>query len=104
MHQLQTCLEAVEQRPQTVAQQPRWRRRLSDPMTCAAADLLAATVFLTGLLVAAPAGASDPRILIPTPEPVLLEARDDSSGYCEGFDVEIRWTEYNQYIIRETIS
>jgi hypothetical protein len=104
MHPRQTRLEAVAQRTHPVARQLRWRRSLSDPMTRATAGLLAATVFLTGLLWAAPAGASDPRILIPTPEPLLLEARHDSSGYCEGFDVEITWTEYNQYIIQETTS
>jgi hypothetical protein len=65
-------------------------------MTRTAAGLLAATVFLAGLLLAAPAGASDPRFPIPTPEPLKLE------GYCEGFTAVITWTKFNQYIIHQT--
>jgi hypothetical protein len=98
MHQLQTRLNALEQRTYTVARQLRWWRSLGGPMKRAAAGLLAVALFLTGLLLAAPAGASDPRILLPTPEPLELE------GYCEGFDVEIRWTKFNQYIIQQTDS
>jgi hypothetical protein len=64
-------------------------------MTRTAAGLLAATVFLAGLLLAAPAGASDPRFPIPTPEPLKLE------GYCEGFTAVITWTKFNQYIIHQ---
>ena len=72
-------------------------------MTRAAAGLLAVAVFLTGLLVAAPASAVDPRIPI-TQEPQLLPERNGGSGYCEGFAVEITYPEFNQYIIHQTIT
>jgi hypothetical protein len=71
-------------------------------MTRAAAGLLAVAVFLTGLLVAAPAGASDPRFPLPNPGPLELKKRHGSGGYCEGFTVVITWTEFNQYIVQQT--
>jgi hypothetical protein len=87
MDQLQTRLEALEQRTYTVERQHG-----------AAAGLLAVALFLTGLLLAAPAGASDPRLPLPTPDPLELK------GYCKGFTAVITWTEFNQYIIQATTS
>ena len=63
-----------------------------------AAGLLAVTLVLTGLLLASSASASDPRVPLPTPDPLVLD------GYCEGFTVLITWTEFNQYIIKATTS
>jgi hypothetical protein len=63
-----------------------------------AAGLLTMALFLAGLLLAAPASASDPRLPLPNPGPLELV------GYCEGFTVLITWTEFNQYIIRATTS
>jgi len=65
-----------------------------------AAGLLTVALFLTGLLLAAPASASDPRTPLPNPGPLELLASD---GYCD-FDVLITWTAFNQYIIRATTS
>jgi hypothetical protein len=97
MHQLQTRLEALEQRTHPVARQLRWRQRLGGAMKRAAAGLLAVALFLTELLLAAPAGAQRPHDPVPLP-PVVLE------GYCEGFTVIIMWTAFNQYFIRATTS
>jgi hypothetical protein len=97
MHQLQTRLEALEQRTHPVARQLRWRQRLGGPMKPAAAGLLAVALFLTELLLAAPAGAQRPHVPL-TPDPVVLE------GYCEGFTVIIMYTAFNQYIIQATTS
>jgi hypothetical protein len=96
MHPRQTRLEAVAQRTHPVERQLRWRRSLSDPMTRAAAGLLAATVFLTGLLLAAPAGAQPPPVPL-TQDPVTLE------GYCEDFNVRITFPVFNQSIIQQTV-
>jgi hypothetical protein len=96
MHQVQTLLEAPEQRSHPVARPLCWTQRLDGARTRAAAGLLAVAVFLTGLLWAAPAGASDPRLPLPTPNPEVLE------GYCDGFTAVITWTEFNQYIIHQT--
>jgi hypothetical protein len=96
MYQLQTHLEALEQRTHTVERQPRWWQSLGGPMTRAAAGLLAVAVFLTGLLLAAPAGAQRPHVLaVPTPNPLVLE------GYCD-FTAVITFTNFNQYIIQQT--
>jgi hypothetical protein len=67
-------------------------------MTHTAAGLLAVALSLTGLLMATPAGASDPRLPLPTPEPLEL------TGYCTGFTAVITWTAFNQYIIQQTTS
>ena len=67
------------------------------PMTHAA-GLLTMALFLVGLLWAAPASASEPRLPLPNPGPLELV------GYCEGFTVLITWTEFNQYIIRAKTS
>jgi hypothetical protein len=95
MHQLQTRLEAPKQRTQTVERQLRGWRSPGGPMKRAAADLLAAAVFLTGLLLAAPAGAQRPHLPLPNPGPLELK------GYCD-FTVDITWTEFNQYVIQQT--
>jgi hypothetical protein len=97
MHPRQTRLEAGEQRTHPLARQPRWRRSLGDPMTRAAAGLLAAAVCLAGLLLAAPAGAQPPPVPLPTPNPM------DLVGYCD-FPVRITFTEVNQRIIQQTTS
>jgi hypothetical protein len=102
MDQLQTRLEAVEQRSHTVARPLCWTQSLGDPMTRVAAGLLAVAVFLAGLLWAAPASAVDPRIPL-SAEPFVLPERNDDSGYCEGFAVEITFPEFNQYIIQQTV-
>src|SRR5262245_53891962 len=51
-----------------------------------AAGLLTVALFLTGLLLAAPASASDPRIQLANPGPLELV------GYCD-FPVLITWTD-----------
>jgi hypothetical protein len=65
-------------------------------MTRAARGLIAAPLVLIGLLFAAPAGASDPRVPLPTPDPVVLD------GYCPGFTVVVTYTQMNEYIIHQT--
>jgi hypothetical protein len=65
-------------------------------MKRAARGSLAVAVILLGLLSATPAGASDPRIPLPTPEPIVLE------GYCSGFTVVVTYTQMNEYIIHQT--
>ena len=60
------------------------------------AGFLAVALILLGLLLAAPAGARDPRVPLPTPDPVVLE------GYCDGFTAVVTFTKMNQYIIRQT--
>jgi hypothetical protein len=59
---------------------------------------------LVGLLLAAPAGAVDPREPIPTPDPVFLAAFDSSTGegYCTGFDAVVTYTQFNEYIVQQT--
>ncbi|MCA1680349.1 MAG: hypothetical protein LC777_16050 [Actinobacteria bacterium] len=52
-------------------------------------------VVLVGLLSVAPAWAEDPRIPLPTPDPVVLE------GYCD-FPVLLSYTRSKQYIIHQT--
>jgi hypothetical protein len=64
------------------------------PMQRAVGGSLA--VVLVGLLSAVPAGASDPRDPLPTPDPIVLE------GYCEGFTAVVTYTKMNQYVIHET--
>jgi hypothetical protein len=57
----------------------------------------ALAVVLAGVLVAAlaaPAVAADPRVPLDNPTQTL-------SGYCQGFDVFVEFTNYNQYIIRQ---
>jgi hypothetical protein len=66
------------------------------PMNRAARAPLAVAVVLLGLLSAAPAGASDPRVPLPTPDPVMLD------GYCTGFTVIVTYTQMNEYIIHQT--
>jgi hypothetical protein len=95
MHQRQTRLEALEQRTHSVARQLRWWRSRSDPMTYAAAGLLAVAVCLTGLLVAAPAGAQPPPVPIPTPEPLAL------TGYC-AFPVLVTYSAFSEFVIQAT--
>jgi hypothetical protein len=95
MEHLQTRLEALEQRTHPVEWQLRWWRSLGGPMTRAASGLLAAAVFLAGLLLAAPAGAQPPPIPIPTPEPFTL------TGYC-AFPVLVTDTAFSEFVIRET--
>jgi len=51
---------------------------------------------LVGLLLPAPAAAVDPRELLPTPDPVVLE------GYCSGFTAVVTYTQFNQFIVRQT--
>jgi hypothetical protein len=65
-----------------------------------AAPVLALAAMM--LTLAAPAGASDPRIPL-SAEPFVLPERNDDSGYCEGFAVEITFPEFNQYIIQQTV-
>jgi hypothetical protein len=98
MQQRQTRLEAVEQRTHPVERQLRWWRSLGGPMKRAAAGLLAVALFLTGLLLAAPAGAQPPPVPLPTPEPIVLE------GFCDDFTVVITFTKVDQRIIQETTS
>jgi hypothetical protein len=50
---------------------------------------------LAALAFAAPARADDPRVPL-TASPVPL------SGYCDGFDVLVEFTDYKQYIIRQS--
>jgi hypothetical protein len=57
---------------------------------------VAVALVLVGLLAAAPAGASDPRVPLPTPDPVVLE------GYCDDFTAVVTFTKMNQYVIHET--
>jgi hypothetical protein len=59
---------------------------------------------LAALTLAAPASAKDPRVFLGTPDPVLLPALNPSTGtgYCEGFDALITFTDVNQYIIHQT--
>jgi hypothetical protein len=57
---------------------------------------LAVALVLLWLLAAAPAGARDPRVPLPTPDPVVLE------GYCDDFTAVVTFTKVNQYIIHET--
>ena len=57
---------------------------------------LTAALVLVGLLSATPAGATDPRVPLPTQDPVVLE------GYCDGFTAVVTITEMNQYIIHQT--
>jgi hypothetical protein len=64
-----------------------------------AASLLAVTLFLIELLLAAPTSASNPHSLLQNPGPLELD-----ESYCEGFKVLITWTPYNQYVIRATTS
>jgi hypothetical protein len=99
MDQLQTHLEALEPHTHPVERQLCWTRSLGGPMTRAAAGLLAAAVFLAGLLLAAPAGAQPPPVPI-TQEPVSLPAPD----FCADFDVEITFPVFDQRIIQETTS
>jgi hypothetical protein len=103
MHQRQTRLEAVAQRTHLVARQPRWRRRLGGPMTHTAAGLLAATVCLAGLLLAAPADEKPP------PVPLPAQGTIDLTGYCgEDFGEDcgpvVTFSEATQSIIQETTS
>jgi hypothetical protein len=62
-----------------------------------AAGLLSVTLFLTGLLLAAPAGAQRPHFPLSS-DPVVL------AGYCEDFTAVLTFTDFNQYIIRQTTS
>ena len=59
---------------------------------------------LVGLLLPAPAAAVDPRELLPTPDPEFLPAFDSSTneGYCTGFDAVVTYTQFNQFIVRQT--
>lgn len=58
----------------------------------------AVALVLVGQLSAAPAEASDPRVPLPTPDPVALE------GYCEGFTAVVTFTTMNEYIIHQTMA
>jgi hypothetical protein len=58
----------------------------------------AVALVVLGLSSAAPAGAKDPRVPLPTPDPVVLV------GYCEGFTAVVTFTEMNQYIIQQTMA
>jgi hypothetical protein len=50
---------------------------------------------LAALALAAPARADDPRVPLTAPNATL-------SGYCQGFNVSVEFTRYNQYIIRQS--
>jgi hypothetical protein len=56
-----------------------------------------------GALSVAPAGATDPRTFLGTPDPVPLDGalRVGLDGYCD-FDAEVTFTDFNQYIIHQT--
>jgi hypothetical protein len=60
--------------------------------------VLAVALVLTGLTSAVPASAQRPQPpYIPSTEnPMVLE------GYCPGFDVEVLFTDLNQFFVRET--
>jgi hypothetical protein len=61
----------------------------------------AAALLLTGLLSPAPALAADPRLPIPTPDPVVLPAGE----FCEDFTAVVTFADdFNQYIIHSTIA
>jgi hypothetical protein len=62
--------------------------------------LIAAPAVLITLLFAGPALAAEPRIPIPTPEPVVLPA--EGGEFCEGFTAVITFQDFNQYIISQT--
>ena len=62
------------------------------------AAALVATIGM-GALSVAPAGATDPRVPLPTPDPFVLDG--GPTGYCD-FDVLVTFTDVNQYIIHET--
>jgi hypothetical protein len=57
-----------------------------------------------GLVMSAPAAAVDPREPLPTPDPVLLPAFNSltGEGYCTGFTAVVTYTQFNQYIVRQT--
>lgn len=67
-------------------------RMFSRTLSAAFAAVLAS---LAALALATPARADDPRVPLTAPDDTL-------SGYCEGFDVRVEFTRYNQYIIRQS--
>jgi hypothetical protein len=62
--------------------------------TCRAA-LATLLVSVAALALAAPARAADPRVPLTAPDATL-------SGYCNGFDVSVVFSRYNQYVIRQS--
>jgi hypothetical protein len=69
-------------------------RMRSSIRTGFAATLVA--MMATGALLVAPAAGQDPRIPLPSnPDQTLV-------GYCAGFNVEMTFTDANQYIIHQT--
>jgi hypothetical protein len=67
-------------------------------MKLAVRGFLAVAFVLIGLLSAAPAGATDPRVPLSAPDPFEL------AGYCDGFTVLVTVTDMNEYIIHETVA
>ena len=58
---------------------------------------------LLALALAAPASAADPRTFLPSPEPLTLpELKRSGTGYCPGFDVLLTWTDFRQFVVRES--
>jgi hypothetical protein len=99
MHQVQTRLEALEQRSHPVARPHGWPQRLGGAMTRVAAGLLAVVVFLAGLLLAAPADEQPPPPVPITQDSVFLPA----PNFCADFDVEITFPVFNQSYVQITV-
>jgi hypothetical protein len=69
------------------------------------AVLAAVVAGLATLAFVASASAMDPRTQLPTPDPLTLPHlgyNGPGTGYCLGFDVLVTWTDFKQFIVRET--